>query len=858
MGKKLVIVESPAKARTINKILGKDFLVKASMGHVRDLPEKQLGVDIEKNFTPQYKVIKDKQKVIKELQNAAKDVETVYLAPDPDREGEAIAWHLQAALEKQVPAENFLRVTYNEITAPAIREAFAHPRQIDQNRVNSQQARRILDRIVGYKVSPLLWSRVRGGASAGRVQSVALRLVCEREKEIRNFVKEKFWVLGAKLRKLVDPRDVFETRLVKIGNEKADLRDEAQAERIFEDVQNSAFRVQSIKDKETQKRARPPYITSSLQQAGSSVHGFSPSRTMMIAQKLYEGVDLGEGRIGLITYMRTDSFNVSKVAQDQARDFIRKNFGDDYVPEKPNFYKSRGTAQEAHEAIRPTDPSRTPESVQSALSPEEAKLYALIWKRFMASQMTPARIAQRSVEIEALPKREGADPLLFRANASQVLFPGYMKASGLEKTKTQNEGEEEEDDTQGSLPPLTEGEGLECVEPVRAEKETQPPPRYTEASLIRALEENGVGRPSTYAAILSTLNARKYIAREKKAILPTELGDRVCDFLVAHLSELFDVQFTAAMEKKLDDIESGEVEWHQMLGEFYQNFLGWVQQAKGPSADPGHVGQVLGMLSQVREWAPARQAGKREYSDEKFVESVRQQFEAGEKAVSQRQADALLKLGVKYKDQISGWDEFVAAQGLGEAIGAIEAKNLPPREETSGKLDALADVAFKDARTIGKKTYDDRVFYESLKKQNDEGRRFSDRQVAALDKMLLKYADQIGGREQVVAQFGLVEQEKKPGEDSGPILALMESVQAWREPVKRGRREWDDHAFYQSLKAQYAQKHELSFKQHMALKKMVVRYRDQIPSFAEEAEKQGLVIPQKKASKGKNLEERAE
>ncbi|HNS81109.1 MAG TPA: type I DNA topoisomerase, partial [Kiritimatiellia bacterium] len=474
MGKKLVIVESPAKARTINKILGKDFLVKASMGHVRDLPEKQLGVDIEKNFTPQYKVIKDKQKVIKELQNAAKDVETVYLAPDPDREGEAIAWHLQAALEKQVPAENFLRVTYNEITAPAIREAFAHPRQIDQNRVNSQQARRILDRIVGYKVSPLLWSRVRGGASAGRVQSVALRLVCEREKEIRNFVKEKFWVLGAKLRKLVDPRDVFETRLVKIGNEKADLRDEAQAERIFEDVQNSAFRVQSIKDKETQKRARPPYITSSLQQAGSSVHGFSPSRTMMIAQKLYEGVDLGEGRIGLITYMRTDSFNVSKVAQDQARDFIRKNFGDDYVPEKPNFYKSRGTAQEAHEAIRPTDPSRTPESVQSALSPEEAKLYALIWKRFMASQMTPARIAQRSVEIEALPKREGADPLLFRANASQVLFPGYMKASGLEKTKTQNEGEEEEDDTQGSLPPLTEGEGLECVEPVRAEKETQP------------------------------------------------------------------------------------------------------------------------------------------------------------------------------------------------------------------------------------------------------------------------------------------------------------------------------------------------------------------------------------------------
>jgi len=851
MSKNLVIVESPAKARTINKILGKDFVVKASMGHVRDLPEKQLGVDIEKNFAPQYKVIKDKQKIIKELQEAAKDVETVYLAPDPDREGEAIAWHLQAALEKQVPAENFLRVTYNEITAPAIREAFAHPRQIDQNRVNSQQARRILDRIVGYKVSPLLWSRVRGGASAGRVQSVALRLVCEREKEIRNFVKEKFWLLGAKLRKLVDPRDVFETRLVKIGAEKADIRNAEQAEKIFNDVQGSDFRVQAIKDKETQKRARPPYITSSLQQAGSSVHGFAPSRTMSIAQKLYEGVDLGEGRIGLITYMRTDSFNISKVAQDQARDFIRATFGDEYVPEKPNFYKSRGTAQEAHEAIRPTDPSRTPESVQSALTPEEAKLYALIWKRFMASQMTPARIAQRSVEIEALPKREGADPLLFRANASQILFPGYMKASGIERTKTQNEGEEEEDDAQQSLPPLNEGENLECVEPLKAEKETQPPPRYTEASLIRALEENGVGRPSTYAAILSTLNARKYIVREKRAIMPTELGDRVCDFLVAHLDELFNVQFTAAMEKKLDDIESGEVEWHKMLGDFYETFLGWVQIAKGPSADREHVGRVLQILQQVKEWAPARQAGKREYSDEKFVESVRQQFDAGEKEISQRQADALLKLGVKYKDQIPGWAEFVAAQGLSEVISELAEKNLPPRAETAGKLEALAGVKFKDARTIGKKTYDDRVFYESLKKQNDEGRRFSDRQVAALDKLLLKYADQIGGREQVVAQFGLVEQEMKPGEDSGPILSLMESVSAWKDPVKRGRREWDDHAFYESLKSQYAQKHELSFKQHMALKKLVVRYRDQIPTFAEEAEKHGLVIPQKKPARGK-------
>ena len=642
MGKKLVVVESPSKAKTINKILGPDYIVAASMGHVRDLPQKKLGVDVEHDFKPQYGIMDGKQKVVEDLLKAAAKVDCVYLAPDPDREGEAIAWHLKTLLQDQVPADQFFRVTYNEITAAAIHEAFDHPGEIDMRRVDSQQARRVLDRIVGYKVSPLLWRRVPGGSSAGRVQSVALRLVCEREKEINSFVKEKYWVMGVNLRKLVDPRDVFEARLLKIDEAKADIRAEELAGRILADLQQSAYGVTDVRVRELVRKPRPPYITSSLQQAASGVLGYSPSRTMSIAQRLYEGGDFG---VGLITYMRTDSFNIAKEAVESCRELIQKTYGAEFVPEKPNYYKSRQSAQEAHEAIRPTDATLLPDDSRlSALKPEELKLYRLIWQRFVASQMTPARIRQRSVDVTAIPVDQ-AHTYLFRATASDVTFPGYMAATGLEKNKpTEGPTEGEEGNEVESLPALSTGERLECVEPVKTEKETQPPARYSEASLVRALEENGVGRPSTYASILSTIQQRKYIIKDKRSLKPTDSGMKVNDFLVEFLPELFDVGFTAEMESSLDRIEEGTVQWTEMLSVFYKNFEEWLEKARGPKAKPENVLALLGLLQQVQNWGPEVKRGKKTYSDKKFVESVKKQFEGGKRAVSAKQRDSLLQL----------------------------------------------------------------------------------------------------------------------------------------------------------------------------------------------------------------------
>ena len=563
MVKNLVIVESPAKAKTINKLLGKEYAVKASMGHVRDLPERALGVDLEKGFAPQYVAIKGRAKVLSELQAAAAKVEKVYLAPDPDREGEAIAWHLREALGTKVAKEKFCRVTYNEITAPAIRKAFSQPGEINQLRVDSQQARRILDRVVGYKVSPMLWRRIPGASSAGRVQSVALRLVCEREKAIRGFQPEPYWVLGVKAAKRVEPRGPFTAYLAKLNGAKADVKDEALARRLVEELKRRDLRVAEVARKEIRKNAPPPFITSSLQQAASGALGFSPSRTMRIAQKLYEGVDLGHGSAsGLITYMRTDSFSVAQEAREQARDYVLKTHGPEFLPETPNVFRSRSNAQEAHEAIRPTDPARTPESLKDVLERDDWRLYDLIWRRFMASQMAPARIAQRTAEIEAV--GEGPDSFLFRATASELVFPGFMRVSGLEQRKKEEaegaDGEEVE-----NLPPLEKGEGLDPVEWLNDRKETQPPPRFSEASLVKVLEENGVGRPSTYAQIISTLLDRKYVDREKRTLIPSELGMKVFDFLVSNLDALFDVQFTAGMEEQLDEIEEGKVAWTQML-----------------------------------------------------------------------------------------------------------------------------------------------------------------------------------------------------------------------------------------------------------------------------------------------------
>ncbi len=832
--KSLVIVESPAKAKTINKILGSEYVVKASMGHVRDLPEKELGIDVEKGFKPKYVTIKTREKVLHELKAAAEGVDRVYLAPDPDREGEAIAWHLQAVLRKSVPEDKFFRVSYNEITAPAIRKAFSEPGRIDEKRVDSQQARRVLDRIVGYKVSPLLWRRIRGAASAGRVQSVALRLVCEREREILNFKPEEFWLLGAKVRKQVDPLDPFEIKLARINGEKAEIKAAEQAHAIKADLDGRALRVSDIIPREISKRAMPPYITSSLQQAGSSVFGFAPAYTMKLAQKLYEGEDFGEGPVGLITYMRTDSFSVSRDAQESCREFVHRTYGPEYLPEKPNFYKSRSSAQEAHEAIRPTDVNRTPDQLTSVLDPDELKLYSLIWKRFVASQMAPARIAQRTVEVEAVPPAGKTSTYLFRATASEVIFPGYMKATGVEEKKKDENGDEID-----RLPPLSKGEGLDCLQWLEEQKFTSPPPRFTEASLVKALEENGVGRPSTYASIISTLLARRYVEKEKRALKPTDMGLKVCDFLVEHLGALFDVKFTAGMEEQLDEIETGAVQWGVMMEKFYQEFLTWLEKAKGPQADPAAVQKLLDMAKGVQTWEPATKRGKRTYSDQAFTESIQKQLGEG-KGISERQVGALKKLICRYREQLPTLEAVAGELALTEELEAAKRPPEPPRQDVLKKLELLKKVQFKEPRTVGKKVYDDSVFANSLRTQFESGRSLSPNQIHYLDRMVMKYSDQIPDFESMKDELGLHEAAAAEDKESGPLLELLKEVKTWKPPTKRGRREWDDQKFYESLSRQYGQRKSLSPKQVASLKKMIRRYAEQIPNYEQVAAQYGI------------------
>ncbi len=831
MAKHLVIVESPAKAKTINKFLGKDYIVEASMGHIRDLPEHKFGVDIKKSFAPEYTLIKGRKKVVDTLKKAAKGVDDIYLAPDPDREGEAIAWHLKALLQGIVPEECFYRVTYNEITAPAIQAAFSSPSTINQHKVDAQQARRVLDRLVGYQVSPLLWRTIRGGSSAGRVQSVALRLVCEREEEIEKFVPEEYWLIGASVRKLVDPLTPFSIKLTRIDGEKADIKNQEQAEAVQQDLNRRDLIVANITEKQMTKRPRPPFITSSLQQSASSLLGFTPSRTMRIAQTLYEGVDLsGQGETsGLITYMRTDSFNISQQALSSCRDLIASRFGEEYLPEKPNFYKSRGSAQEAHEAIRPTDVRCTPDDLKSVLKADEFKLYRIIWERFVACQMTPAKIKQCMVEIEAgpNPEKDDAPAYQFRASASEVVFPGYMKVTGVEKDKSADEKGESDD--VDALPPLTKDEALHLLEWSSDQKFTQPPKRFSEASLVRMLEENGVGRPSTYAQTIQTLYSRDYIIKEKRTVKPTELGRNVNGFLIDKLRQLFEVDFTAKMEDSLDAVEKGEEEWASMIGKFYDSFKDWVEEAKGPKAEMDEVNRVLDLLVGVKEWAPEVKHGKRKYNDKKFVDSLRKQIEKNEKAVSQRQADTLKMIAGRYLEQVPAL--AAAAEELGIQPPEENGNHEPPREETLKKLALLENVTFKEPRKVGRITYDDKAFSGSLRDQVQSGSCLSENQVRYLNRLVLKYSDQIENLDAMADELGLNNEEDEKDEVSGPLLEALKNVETWRDPVTRGKRTWDDKEFYQSLTGQFREKKKLSPKQIKTLKTMVKRYSEQIPDY---------------------------
>jgi len=558
-GKPLIVVESPAKTRTLKKILGNGYRIEASMGHVRDLPEKRLGVDIRNNFQPTYVTLPERREVLQRLKQAASTAPTVYLATDPDREGEAIAWHIQQALRLTNP----LRIEFNEITESAVKRALQHPRAIDMNRVNAQQARRILDRLVGYEVSPLLWRKTRGGKkplSAGRVQSVAVRLIVEREREIRAFVPEEYWKITAILTPL-DEEFPFEAELRQKGDQKLELKTEAEANAILADLEGARYLVESVEKRRKKRNPPPPFITSTLQQEASRKLGFSAKRTMQIAQQLYEGVELGEeGSVALITYMRTDSTRVSEEAQKAARAFIQQHYGANYLPPTARQYKAREGAQDAHEAIRPTQVARTPDSVRPYLNPDQYRLYDLIWKRFLASQMASAELEVTSVNIRA-------KDYLFRASGTVVLFDGFMSLY--------REGKDTAERAEEELPPLpvlNKGEELRLIELRPSQHFTQPPPRYTEATLVKALEQHGIGRPSTYATILSTIQERGYVVLENRAFKPTPLGEAVNDYLVKYFPDLFDVPFTAHMESELDEIERGQAEWVQVLHEFYQPF----------------------------------------------------------------------------------------------------------------------------------------------------------------------------------------------------------------------------------------------------------------------------------------------
>ncbi len=852
MAKNLVIVESPAKAKTINKLLGGEYIVKACMGHVRDLPPKSLGVDVNNEFKPEWKIIKGKEKIIAELKKAAADVDSVYLAPDPDREGEAIAWHLREILKAKSPAD-FHRVTYNEITTAAIKKAFSELREINQLRVDSQIARRILDRVVGYKVSPMLWRRIPGASSAGRVQSVALRLVCERETSIRNFVPEAYWILGVKAAKRVEPTAPFTAKLARINGGKADVKEEAEAIRLMAELEKRELRISDILLKEINKNAPPPFITSSLQQAASGALGFSPSRTMRIAQKLYEGVDLGHGSAsGLITYMRTDSVTLAQEAREGAKTYILETHGSEFLPAKPNFFKNRSSAQEAHEAIRPTDPARTPDQLKEVLDRDEWRLYDLIWRRFMASQMAPARIAQRTAEIEAVGGADaGEDTFLFRATSSDLVFPGFMRVSGLEEKK---KAEAESDEVE-VLPPLDKGEGLDPVEWLNDRKETQPPPRFTEASLVRVLEENGVGRPSTYAQIISTLLNRKYVDREKRALVPTDLGMKVFDFILANLNALFDVQFTAGMEEELDLVEEDKIGRVAMLGTFYEKFQAWLAVARGPAADEAAVEKMLTILSSVTTWKPPMKRGtKVVYSDEKFADSIRRQFTEKKRPISGRQQDALARLIFRYQAQMPDAAAVIEELKLVEPEGEAE-RNAPPRDETVAKLALLEKVEFDPARKFGKRVYDDKEFCASLRNQVEGAKRLSPAQISYLDKIFRKYAAQIPNFEQQAETLGLTAEPEAPAEGHlAEILALFDAVKEWRPATTRKGRVWDDQEFLTSLKTQFEQRKQLSFKQVSALKRLVVTYTAQIPNYAEAQQKYGLPeprVPKKKAASKK-------
>jgi DNA topoisomerase-1 len=555
MPKSLVIVESSAKARTIDKFLGSKYSVKSCLGHIRDLPKDKFGVDPEKDFRPHYIIIPQRKEMIKEIKKSSQSAEKVFLAPDPDREGEAISWHLSEVLG----GDNLYRVTFNEITKEEVKKAIKNPRKIDLNKVKAQQARRILDRIVGYKLSPLLWKKIGKGLSAGRVQSVALRIICDREKEIADFVSKEYWTIAARLKKKVGKEGDFEAKLEKISGKKAEIDNESKAKKVIQELRKEEFSVESTEIKEQKKNPPPPFTTSQLQQEAARKLRFTPTRTMHIAQELYEGIEIGKERVGLITYMRTDSVRLSSQSQKEASAYIKEKFGKDFAPSKFPVYRSRKGAQEAHEAIRPTSILREPEKIKEFLSPEQYRLYRIIWSRFLASQMKPALLKLTTIKIKA-------GKFNLQARGVNIKFEGF----------TIIYGDKEEE---SNIPDLQTGEKLDVITLQEKQHFTQPLPRFSDAMLVKALEEEGIGRPSTYAPIIQTIEQREYIEKTDGKFHPTELGVMVTELLVARFPKIMDLKFTSQIENELDSIEDGKSDWVKLLSDFYHPFIAMLDKA---------------------------------------------------------------------------------------------------------------------------------------------------------------------------------------------------------------------------------------------------------------------------------------
>ena len=790
----LIIVESPSKIKTIKKFFPSDYIISACVGHIRDLPRKEFAIDIENNFTPKYVINEEKIKIVNELKRLAKKVTNIYLAPDPDREGEAIAWHLFEILKSQTKA-NFYRISFNEITKSAVLNAIKQPTTININRVNAQQTRRLLDRIVGYKVSPLLWKRGEG-TSAGRVQTVALKIIVDREEEINSFKPEEYWSIKADFNEK-NAKKPFLMNLNKKNKKKLKISNEQEAKDIESELKVSSFKVSKRAITERKQNPQAPFITSSLQQVASSQLRISPQQTMRIAQQLYEGINVqGKGELGLISYMRTDSFAISKEAQENAREYIVDKYGNDYLASKKTVFKQKNTnIQAAHEAIRPTNVQNTPESIKSYLDDNQYKLYELIWKRFLASQMSQAKFNQETIEVDS----QNTDNIYtFSLTMTKNTFLGHLKVydySIREKTPIE-------------LPSLKEKD--ECfLDKVHPKQHfTEPPPRYSEASLIKTLEDNGIGRPSTYASIINTIKFREYVDKEKGKLFPTDLGSKVYHYLIESLPKLFQIKFTASMEENLDNIEQGKQKWTNVLESFYNDFSHWCKEVEiKDSVAKEKVEEIINSFHTEIQWEEVKKIGKRTYDDKKIIQDFKQALDEG-KNFSQKQWSYITKIFLHYRKQINNADELIKKYGFvveQEIKGDIKGKDI--------LIKALEIIQSLDIPVQGK--FNIQSFCHSLQQQLEAGKPLTIKQEHTFFDIIKRNSKEIGDTYQELKEkFNLTEN----NDEINKYIALLSKATTWDEKNTFEKK------FFESVKKQFQERNSLSIKQISILKKIYTKY----------------------------------